>query len=48
MCNSLTNIICVSCNNNYKNKKVWLCVYHWKQHRIDNHKQTESNLNSQH
>jgi hypothetical protein len=37
MCNSLTNIICVSCNNNYKNKKVWLCVYHWKQHSIDNH-----------
>ncbi|HET7643425.1 MAG TPA: hypothetical protein VFK40_07940, partial [Nitrososphaeraceae archaeon] len=32
-----TNIICVSCNNKYKNKKVWLCVYHWKQHRIDNH-----------
>jgi hypothetical protein len=36
-CNTLTNIICINCSNYSDNKKVWLCVYHWKQHRIDNH-----------
>jgi hypothetical protein len=35
ICNSLTNIICVSCNHNYK--EVWLCNNHWKQHVREKH-----------
>ena len=30
ICNKVTNIICVSCNNH--NNEVWLCTDHWKQH----------------
>ena len=37
-CNSLTNMICKNCCNNYNNnKKIWLCINHWKQHAIENH-----------
>jgi hypothetical protein len=36
ICNTVTNIISISYNN-YNNNEVWLCVYHWKQHRTDNH-----------
>jgi hypothetical protein len=35
VCNSLTNIICVSCNHNYK--EVWVCNNHWKQHVREKH-----------
>jgi hypothetical protein len=35
VCNTITNIICISCGN-YKNE-VWLCTNHWKQHAIKNH-----------
>ena len=35
VCNTITNIICISCGN-YKNE-VWLCTNHWKQHAIENH-----------
>jgi hypothetical protein len=35
ICNSLTNIICVSCNN--YDREIWLCTNHWKQHAIENH-----------
>ena len=33
ICNMLTNIICINCNN-YKNKEVWLCTNHWKEYII--------------
>ncbi|HSF51556.1 MAG TPA: hypothetical protein VLA74_12405 [Nitrososphaeraceae archaeon] len=33
ICNMLTNIICINCNN-YKNKEVWLCTNHWKEYVI--------------
>jgi hypothetical protein len=36
ICNTITNIICKNCNN-YRNKEVWLCTNHWKQHKIENH-----------
>ncbi|HSF50576.1 MAG TPA: hypothetical protein VLA74_07440 [Nitrososphaeraceae archaeon] len=37
ICNSLSNIICINCNN--YNKGIWLCADHWKQHAIENHDQ---------
>lgn len=40
ICNSLSNIICKNCYNNYNysnNKEIWYCVNHWKQHAMDNH-----------
>ena len=37
ICNSLANIICVSCNRNYK--EVWLCNNHWKQHVREKHQE---------
>jgi hypothetical protein len=37
ICNSLSNIICVSCSN-YNIKEIWLCKNHWKQHTIEKHK----------
>jgi hypothetical protein len=39
VCKSLTNIICVSCNN--YDREVWLCTNHWQDHLIDKHQQTE-------
>ena len=33
ICNTLTNIICINCNN-YDNKEVWLCKYHWQDHLL--------------
>lgn len=33
ICNTLTNIICINCNN-YDNKEVWLCTYHWQDHLL--------------
>jgi hypothetical protein len=38
-CNTITNIICKTCNNNnyHNNKEVWLCTNHWQQHIIENH-----------
>ena len=40
LCNSLANIICKNCCNNYKNnKEIWLCINHWKQHSLENHLQ---------
>jgi hypothetical protein len=32
ICNSPSNIICISCN-----KDVWLCINHWQNHRIEKH-----------
>ena len=32
ICNSLSNILCINCNEN-----IWLCTNHWKQHKIENH-----------
>jgi hypothetical protein len=38
ICNSLANIMCKNCCNNYNNnKEIWLCTNHWKQHSIENH-----------
>ncbi|HET9807292.1 MAG TPA: hypothetical protein VFP49_10315 [Nitrososphaeraceae archaeon] len=37
ICNRLSNIICLNCNN--YNKGIWLCADHWKQHAIENHDQ---------
>ena len=37
ICNSLSNIICINCNN--YNKGIWLCADHWKRHAIENHDQ---------
>lgn len=37
ICNSLSNIICISCSN-YKNE-IWLCTSHWEQHAIEKHTQ---------
>ena len=38
ICNSLANIFCKNCCNNYNNnKEIWLCINHWKQHSIENH-----------
>ena len=31
-CNSLSNIICINCNNH-----SWLCTNHWQQHKIEKH-----------
>jgi hypothetical protein len=36
ICNSLTNIICINCNNSIK--EVWLCTIHWKQHAREKYK----------
>jgi hypothetical protein len=36
ICNGLTNIICIKCNN-YNNKEIWFCKNHWKQHAMENH-----------
>ena len=35
ICNSLSNIICTNCYNNYK--EIWLCINHWQQHKIEKH-----------
>ena len=35
ICNSLSNIICTNCCNNYK--EIWLCTKHWLQHKIEKH-----------
>jgi hypothetical protein len=39
VCNRLTNIICKNYHNNsyHNNNEVWLCIYHWKQYKIENH-----------
>jgi hypothetical protein len=38
ICNSISNIICINCNNSHNHyKKVWLCTNHWEPHVIDNH-----------
>jgi hypothetical protein len=37
ICNSLSNIICISCDN--YNNKIWLCTNHWQEHVIENHHQ---------
>ena len=37
ICNRLSNIIYINCNN--YNKGIWLCADHWKQHAIENHDQ---------
>jgi hypothetical protein len=38
MCNNISNIICISCDNSHhNNKEVWLCTNHWQQHAIENH-----------
>ena len=36
ICNSLSNIICKNCDDNHK--EIWLCINHWQQHTIDQHK----------
>jgi hypothetical protein len=37
-CNTITNIVCINCNNNNysNNKEVWFCTNHWNQHAIEN------------
>ena len=30
ICNNLSNIICINCDNYYN--KIWLCTNHWQQH----------------
>jgi hypothetical protein len=37
-CNDSTNIICISCSK-HRNKEVWVCTNHWKQHARVNHVQ---------
>jgi hypothetical protein len=32
-CQEFANIHCI----NYSNNNVWLCVDHWKQHKVDKH-----------
>ncbi len=40
ICNTLSNIICINCNNSHNyNKEVWLCTNHCKQHAIEKHGQ---------
>ena len=37
-CNTITNIICKNCHNNYHyNKEVWLCTKHWQEHAREKH-----------
>jgi hypothetical protein len=36
LCNSLSNVICISCSN--YNKEGWLCIKHWEEHAIEKHK----------
>ena len=37
-CNTITNIICKNCHNNYHyNKEVWLCTNHWQEHAREKH-----------
>ena len=36
VCNCLSNIICINCNNH---EEVWLCTIHWQQHAIEKHGQ---------
>jgi hypothetical protein len=33
ICNEFANIHCIDCSNN----NIWLCVDHWKQHKVDKH-----------
>ena len=38
ICNSLSNIICMSCSShNYIKEEIWLCTNHWQQHEIEKH-----------
>jgi hypothetical protein len=40
ICNALTNIVFINCNNSHNNnKEVWLCTNHWNQYAIENHAQ---------
>ena len=39
ICNRVSNIICLSCNHNFKNKEIWLCPKDWQQHKIEKHTQ---------
>ena len=36
ICQGFANINCVNCNN------VWLCIDHWKQHKLDRHARSNS------
>jgi hypothetical protein len=36
ICREFANIHCINCSNN---NSVWLCVDHWKQHKINYHPQ---------
>jgi hypothetical protein len=31
ICNTISNIICISCSN-YNNEEIWLCTNHWQEH----------------
>ena len=33
ICQDCANIHCVNCSNS----NIWLCVDHWKQHKVDKH-----------
>jgi Glu-tRNA(Gln) amidotransferase subunit E-like FAD-binding protein len=38
ICNSLSNIICMSCSSHsYIKEEIWLCTNHWQQHKIEKH-----------
>jgi hypothetical protein len=33
ICNNLSNIICINCNDSHhNNKEVWICTNHWQEH----------------
>ena len=41
ICNLLSNIICINCNNH---EDVWLCTNHWNQHLIEKHNKSNQNI----